>query len=228
MTAEEDPFRARQALYGVLQAVFRYPLTRAKLEPLRHLESGVPGIERSLAALREFCAGIDAWDRLVEELNVEYTRLLEGPGRAPAPPYASFYLNDGRLKGTAWLAARRRYAEQGLVVEDADGTPEDHITLELAFMSHLSAVMAEAVSRQDREQAAALIAAAQAFLRDHMLPWLPGFCSNVRAGARQPFFIMLADLLDGVLANDMDWLGVEAGTICQANRDVRAGDKIPH
>jgi TorA maturation chaperone TorD len=206
MTLTAETLQARQALYGVLQAVFRYPLQRAKLELLRRCESDVASLERSLAGLRVLIDGVQDWDCFLEDLNIDYTRLLEGPGRPAAPPYASFYLNDGRLCGPECLAVRRRYVEHGVLVAEGEGMLEDHVALELAFMSYLSAETVEAVTTGEEDRVEALLRAQSGFLRQHMLTWLPKFCAAIEANAGQRFFALVAALLRDLLADDSAWL----------------------
>lgn len=204
-TADAETMEARTLTYGLLQALFRYPLSREKLEPLRRLESGVPALEAPLAELRQLIGGVDDWTQFVEDLNVEYTRLLEGPGGVPAPPYASFYVNGGRLMGAEAVAVKRRYAQSGIIATSNDGTPEDHVAVELAFMSHLGAEAA-AAARDEPSRAKALVDAQLGFLSKHLVSWLPAFCSRLQTKAKHRFFVLLATLLLVVLENDAQWL----------------------
>lgn len=179
-----DSLEAQLYLYRLLSALSRYPLTGEKLAALAAVN---PADDSPLAqALSELQATVDgADDATIERLNIEMTRLLEGPGVTPAVPYASYYLNGKQLMGPAAQAARRAYLEWG--VEPEQGSiPPDHIALELGFLSFL----AEQALEEDRREDA--LRASLAFLREHVEPWLPSFCAALETSANEPFFRALA------------------------------------
>lgn len=163
---------ARLYLYRLLGALYRYPLTAEKLSSVGQL------IELSnVGQLNELLC--------LERLNVEMTRLLEGPGVTPAVPYASYYLHGKQLMGPSAQAARRFYLEWG--VEPEQGSiPPDHIALELGFLSFL----AEQALEDDRREDA--LSASLVFIQEHLQPWLSSFCIALKTAAREPFFRALA------------------------------------
>ncbi|MEP0805111.1 MAG: molecular chaperone TorD family protein [Chloroflexota bacterium] len=109
MTAP-DFLESQLYLYRLLSALYRYPLTGEKLAALAALTlaDDFP-LAQALGELQATVEGAD--DAALESLNVEMTRLLEGPGVTPAVPYASFYLNGKQLMGPAapiWNGASSR------------------------------------------------------------------------------------------------------------------------
>lgn len=191
---------ARLGLYHLLSALYRYPLKRDALEALAGLEiSGDTPVTQSLRELQLTLEGIDAG--VEERLNIEMTRLVEGPGLTPAPPYASYYLNDGQLMGAPAQTARRTYLEWQALPE-AEGIPPDHVALELGFLAFL----AEKALVRDGEGRLAALHASQAFLRQQVLPWLPQFCTNIGNNAHEAFFAKLARLTLLVIQADSEWL----------------------
>lgn len=197
-----EALTSRKALYGILQAQYSYPLTRTKVEPFLRLESEHPGLEQELASLRRTLAVIEDWEEFIERLNIEYTRLFEGPGQAPAPPYASFYLNDQRLMGPETMAVRRKYIQCGVASLDMGRMPDDHIALELAFMSYLSGEASNSLARKEHDRSEALIREHTDFLRDHLLTWAPKFCSNMLCSTHEEFFAHLSRLTRACLEED--------------------------
>jgi TorA maturation chaperone TorD len=183
MTAP-DFLESQLYLYRLLSALYRYPLTGEKLAALAavNLADDSP-LAQALGELQATVDGAD--DAALERLNVEMTRLLEGPGVTPAVPYASYYLNGKQLMGPAAQAARRAYLEWGVEPEQG-GIPPDHIALELGFLSFL----AEQALEEDRREDA--LRASLAFLREHVEPWLPSFCAALETSANEPFFRALA------------------------------------
>lgn len=133
-----------------------------------------------------------------DELNIEMTRLLEGPGLTPAPPYASYYLNSKQLMGPPAMAARHVYLQWRAIPTGEMQLPGDHIALELGFMAHLAQLAVEG------DETA--LSAGRDFLRRHLLPWLPRFCDALAKSSRVPFFAGLAHLTQAAVQADLAWL----------------------
>lgn len=190
----------RAGLYGLLTALFTYPLTGELLERVRDLElpSDDP-LGETLRETRETLRG-DLTPERLHALNVEMTRLLEGPGVTPAPPFASYYLHSGRLMGPAAIGARHFYLEWQALPDSEDRIPADHIALELGFLAHLAGRAAEA-----GDEAAAL-EASRFFLERHLLPWLGAFTRALAGAAGETFFAVLARFLDQAVRYDLEVL----------------------
>jgi len=190
-----DMLETRLVLYRLLAALYRYPLREETLEALRSLSWEQD--DAVAEALRQVQSALDTPlnEAALERLNVEMTRLMEGPGVTPAVPYASYYLHGQQLMGPSAQAARRIYLEWGVAPEQ--GTiPPDHIALELGFLSFLAEQTLEDDKRQDALRASLV------FLREHLLPWLPQFCAALETSAREPFFGALSRLTRQVVAAD--------------------------
>jgi TorA maturation chaperone TorD len=190
-----DMLETRLILYRLLAALYRYPLCEETLEALRSLSWEQD--DAVAEALRQVQSALDMPlnEAALERLNVEMTRLMEGPGVTPAVPYASYYLHGQQLMGPSAQAARRFYLEWGVAPEQ--GTiPPDHIALELGFLSFLAEQTLEDDKRQDALRASLV------FLREHLLPWLPQFCAALETSAREPFFGALSRLTRQVVAAD--------------------------
>ncbi len=200
----EQELRAREGLYSLLRALFSYPLTDEALKAVEGLtimpgSPLAPGLERMRARLQEPA------DRqaLVETLNVEMTRLLEGPGRVPAPPFASFYLHGGQLLGPPALAARQFYLAWQAVPETDWQMPADHVALELGFLAYLARRARQAPSPEERARA---LRASRDFLQRHVWTWLPSFCQALREASTDPFFTGLAEFAQEGVQLDLQWL----------------------
>jgi len=201
----------RVGLYSLLRSLYTYPLTTDLLAALAGLE--VPAdspLAAPLEAMRQrilpaLAANGDrekALERLAEDLNVEMTRLLEGPGRPVAPPYASYYLHGGQLMGPEAVAVRRFYVQWEAIPASGLAIPPDHVALEFGFLAYLAQA---AVEGTGGERARALRASLD-FLRRHMVPWLPRFLGLLRDGARDPFFTALADFTAAAVRDDLQRL----------------------
>lgn len=197
---EADVLASRAVLYRLLGALYHYPLTPAKLHALRlcQADHGSP-LAAKLEAMQKALDGVE--NGLIERLNIEMTRLLEGPGMTPAPPYASYYLHGGQLMGPAAQTARRAYLAWG-VEPDERSIPPDHIALELGFLAFL----AEQALTDDVGQQMKALRAAHTFLHEAVQPWLPAFCAALATHAREPFFVALAALTHLVVEKEQAWL----------------------
>jgi TorA maturation chaperone TorD len=193
-----DLLEARLLLYRLLAALYRYPLTHEKLSALANVAiQGDSSITQTLQDLQETLVGME--DAFIERLNVEMTRLLEGPGITPAVPYASYYLHDKQLMGPAAQAARRLYLEWG-VEPELGSIPPDHIALELGFLSFLAE---QSLSDDRREDA---LRVSLVFLSENLKPWLRLFCAAIENAAQESFFRALAVLTRQLIAADEAWL----------------------
>ncbi|WP_376791387.1 molecular chaperone [Thermoflexus sp.] len=200
----ERELQAREGLYSLLRALFSYPLTEPVLDAVASLAVGpgsplASGLERMQARLQEHP------DRtaLLEDLNIEMTRLMEGPGRVPAPPYASFYLCGGQLMGPPAIAARQIYLTWQAIPEADWRLPADHIALELGFLAHLARRARQAADPEERARA---LQASRDFLQQHVWSWVPHFCQALREASADPFFRGLAELTQEAVGLDLQWL----------------------
>lgn len=202
MTLQSAILAERAGLYELLRRLYEYPLTGDLLRALETLEVAPDSpLAESLLMMQHHLRRQGEGAEAVEALNVEMTRLFEGPGRPVAPPYASFYLHQGQLMGPAAQAARRVYLQQQVLPAGGAHLPDDHLALELGFLAYLADA---AVS--DPAAAASILSTSQLFLREHLSPWLSRFTSTVRSGSEHRFFNGLARFTEQAIAADLEWL----------------------
>jgi TorA maturation chaperone TorD len=132
-------------------------------------------------------------ERLLLDLQVEYTYLfITARPHVPAPPYESAYSGRGYLMGEPVSQVLAVYREAGLAMHrDYDALP-DHVAAELEFVSYL--IQQEVAAREsgDATSAEEWRTRQQRFLEGHLLRWGPSFLDRVAAGARKPFYRLLA------------------------------------
>lgn len=192
----------RTGLYSLLHALYTYPLQPAVLDAVVQLELPLASPESAgLSQMQARLRGNGVPPATLEALNTEMTRLLEGPGLTPAPPYASYYLNAGQLMGPPAAAARRTYLEWQVAPAGQAHLPEDHVALELGFLAYLAA---QSVQEQDAGLQA--LEASRDFLRHQVMSWLPRFCAALSSAAADPFFSGLARFTQAAVEADLAWL----------------------
>lgn len=201
---EHHSLQRRATLYGLLSRLHTYPLDEPLLAalPTLWLDEASEDLSSALRSLQ--AAAISAVASGVDAVNVEATRLFEGPGKPFAPPYASFYLH-GRLMGPAAISAGRFYIAHGAVPDTK--LPPDLLGLELAFMVHLAARAEQAATTGGWVEARDPLAASREFLEEHLLVWLPRFVEDVHRAANGDFFPELGRFTLALLEWDRRWLG---------------------
>jgi DMSO reductase family type II enzyme chaperone len=101
------------------------------------------------------------------------------------------------------------YAAHGLAIGAGERERPDHITVELEFMSFLTAQQAYALDTLGPDEVETATHTQRLFLREHLGTWGPGFGRRVEATASHPFYRQLGALLAVWLDADMHHLGVE-------------------
>ena len=193
----------RAAMYALLRALYDYPLTADLLVAVQSLNLGDDSpLAPYLGELQDRLPN-DVTEEAIEDLNIEMTRLLEGPGQPVAPPFASYYLH-GSLMGPVMMQVAETYRLWG--VEDVSGTqtPPDHVALLFGFLSFLADDSAIA----DVDESSRMLASRE-FIRRYLMPWLERFTSALHNGARDPFFGGLAGFTLACVQADYEWLTPE-------------------
>jgi putative dimethyl sulfoxide reductase chaperone len=150
-------------------------------------------------------------DQDFEELKADYTRLFLGPGKVLAPPWESVYYSEERLLfQEQTLKVRTWYRRFGLESEKIHNEPDDHIALELAFLTHLAGLGLQALHEDDREAFQGYLDVQRQFLNEHPLRWAPIWQQEVDKHAHTDFYRGLALLVVGALKALDSTLAAEA------------------
>lgn len=145
---------------------------------------GAPGLARMSAAL----AGGSGAHR---EVRREWRRLFRGEAALVGCPWEGVY----RCGARPCTHVSRCYAAAGLD-ELEPGVPPDHVAAELAFVASLIDRWVDALDEDARWMG-------DYFLREHVGPWVPRFCADLRRASPDGFYAGLADLLDDVVASSL-------------------------
>jgi len=209
MNERQLVYQARQAIYGLLQRLYK--------------EAPDPDLHQWLVTSRPFAdfpilfqddpnqlpEQLDTalLEASYEELKRDYIQLYIGPGRMEVPPWESVYRNDERrLFDTHTLQVRETYARHGMEFAKKNKTPEDHISIELEFMRILTERSLKAIDLKDEIAERILIREQLEFLDKHMLVWVPSFIGLTKKSAKTAFFDGLAELLGKFLNWDVETL----------------------
>lgn len=200
----------RAEVYGLLARLFRDPPDERLLAVIRHPDfvrewpvgRGQPDVDRGLERLAAALPAVDP-----DALRHEFWHLFGTLGPAAAPPWQSVYLDrEGALMGEETLRVRAFYARFGLEAELAVAVTDDHIAVQLAFVSELSRRAAERLRTGDVAGARDLVAGQRECLAEHLLRWADRFATKVEAAGGTGFYAGLARLTLGLLRVDCKFL----------------------
>jgi TorA maturation chaperone TorD len=140
-------------------------------------------------------------DESFEKLHVDYTRLFIGVGKVLAPPWESVHFGEERLMfQERTLEVRTWYRRFGLEAERKYKEPDDHIGLELLFLSHLATLGIQALEKEDQDRFNELLDAQREFFKMHPGTWALTWCGLVDRNAQTEFYKGLAHLTRGALS----------------------------
>lgn len=152
-------------------------------ERLSGLILALPQIRVETEPLRDFVF-YPQWSRLLDELGtlddvgvaamrIDHSGVFErADPEHPCPPYETGYSpRGGHDAGMVVADLQEAYARFGLV--PAEHRAPDHLSTELEFVG--------ALCSREGEDGLAIVTAERAFLRSHLLRWLPRFATGIEA-----------------------------------------------
>ena len=137
---------------------------------------GDAGVESALAACTEYARAASELDReqAAQNVCVEYTRLFIGPPSPAAPPWETMYEREGANAGfgEATFQMRAALKDLGLALSNKNNQFEDHLGIELLYLSELCARRADGRIGEGDEAIAGFIA-------EHPLSWIGAFEARI-------------------------------------------------
>jgi TorA maturation chaperone TorD len=135
-----------------------------------------------------------------ERLKKDYFYLFQGVGVPLATIWESVYFTKDRTIFSArTLQVREWYRRYSLQAELKNREPDDHLGLELQFVSHLASLAASAVRDKNAKRMREILADQHKFIEDHPFAWVNLWCDAVQRNAETDFFKGIAYLSYGVL-----------------------------
>ena len=205
MMIRNADMQERAALYRLLSRLYRSEVDAALLDALKSLSlpaaDGVLG--EGYQMLRNYLTRCGT--STLEELAVDYATVFLAAGShdgAAALPCESVYTSPGHIfMQDAWEDVCRIYAEHGLAKSGSFGDlMEDHIALELEFMSTLAE---RGAHEQEKD-----------FLEHHLLNWAEAFTADIDKYARTDFYKAVGRTTLGFLRMEQQLLSaLEQGVV---------------
>ncbi|SFI07121.1 chaperone TorD involved in molybdoenzyme TorA maturation [Tindallia magadiensis] len=123
-----------------------------------------------------------------EDLAVEYAHIFIMPEGVKA--YESVYRSKDQLvMQEPWEKVRAFYLNHGLKIEGEKSHPEDHASVELAFMALL-------VENQKTEEVQ------KEFFHQHILCWMPQLFKDIKNNPKADFYATVAEYGDAFLEQE--------------------------
>jgi TorA maturation chaperone TorD len=135
--------------------------------------------------------------RICEYEGAEYRRLLQQS--KPRQAAESHYTKDGCAQDLAEC-----YASAGVAFNKLHGEADDHIAIELEFMTLLHDRMLNNTYCED--SMLQLMEVQEKFLEEHLLSWVPSLCKDLKGSTQSPLYQSLFSLLEEFLAQDLNML----------------------
>lgn len=154
----------------------------------------------------------------LDDLAAEYAAIYLTHAYRVSPCESVWRDEDNLERQEAMFKVRAWYRRAGLTVPDWRRRSEDHLVSELDFLARL---MRGAVDAGTAKMAAA-------FMREHLLVWIPDFAARVVARCRSPFYAGVALLTAAYLGELATVLGHVLGedmTAVPAKAEVPAGSR---
>ena len=143
-----------------------------------------PGTQQNLETQRNL-----ATQRKVTGVSVEFTHLFVGPPRPNAYPWETFYRGEGITNGFghATLEMKQALQEIGLKLDNKNNQYEDHIGIELLYISELCSKGIDAV------------VAHKSFIEAHPLSWIDRLQVSIHAEIPGGYFDLIVGLTKELL-----------------------------
>lgn len=187
----------RRRVYALLSRCYEKEMTAefaAELASCAALESDDTTLVAGFADLQADLTGIDAAE--LDMLAVVFNRVFFGMGPRTAQkafPYESVYTSlKGLMMQDAYSEVLHLYRDAQFEKNPDFTEPEDHVAIELAFMVRLCERTIELLRSGKGDAAEALLADQLAFVRTHLLNWVPTFSVEVQTSAEGGFYAHLA------------------------------------
>lgn len=193
----------RSRIYWLLSGFFLDAPEPALLEKLRRAPVHDAAADGELGArLAQFRLSL-AEATAMDELRSDYARLFLGfhEGCGPPPPYESLH-REGRMLGQSTEAVVGHFRRNGVSFAREGIGPEDHIGLELKFLSLLCLRESQAWRAGDADRGRETLESEEAFIAQHLGCWASDYCRQVEAEAQTAFYRNVAGLTTAAIEFD--------------------------
>lgn len=174
------------------------------------IETGNENLDEGYRLLRRYFhfSGADRRSRLA----CEYARIFLAAGvyvkeRRNAIPYESVFTSEEHIMmQESRDDVVRRYREDGFAVNPELHEPEDHLSFEFEYLSHLCERAHDLAEAKDKEGLRANLVRQVEFIEDHLLNWVPTLREVAREHAKLAFYVGMLYVAQGSLEQAQDMI----------------------
>lgn len=142
-------------------------------------------------------------DGTLDKLKNEYTCLMIGPNKLPAPPWESVYVTKERtIFQESTLKVRRAYLKYQFLPANYPHEADDHLALELDFMAHLAKLTLDLFEEENIAEVKKVLSDQKAFLEEHLLLWIGDFAQQIQSSKTHHLYPPTASLTVQILKID--------------------------
>lgn len=200
---------SREEMYRFLGRLFREEMDGTLLSNMQKMEFPSECEEEELTKGYGLMAHFlkQYSERMLLDLEADYARVFLGAGISAgqaAFPYESVYTSPKKIiMQDARDQVMHFYFKKGVAQSEiTKDFLEDHIALELEFMAYLCNQAQKTIQKRDWEGYAKNISEQAAFLKKHLLNWVPAFCQDVKKYAQTDFYKSVSIIASGYLKLD--------------------------
>jgi TorA maturation chaperone TorD len=189
-----------QAFLGNASKILDSLETLSEVREITHGED----IQRGKDLLREFFKEIQGKEEeeVLIDLSREYAASFLGVGDETVSLCESVYQGKtGSLFQESYFEVKERYAGIGMEKSESFSEPEDHLSVELAYMAILCRLTTE--SGETGGPQINYLRGQREFLQEHMIPWVPAFLKRLKEVNVSPFYKAWGYILNGYLKMDL-------------------------
>lgn len=200
--------KIRESIYAFLSRMYLEEPPKKLAEDIAGKRLSLPeeltplnsDLREGFAAVKEFEDNFNgSAGELHENLSWEYTRLFIGPSEYVILPYESSYV-EKNFTGKAVIKAKERYRKAGIEKVAECKEPEDHVALELDFMTYLCREMSKKLNKG--EKITDELGIQREFLDECLSKWVPQFCEDIIKNPNSDFYKGIAQITKGFLVFD--------------------------
>jgi TorA maturation chaperone TorD len=204
--------KLRETTYGLLSRLYRKEIDQELLDKLHGMKyrvsTGNRNTDEGNRLVATYLSGM--WENTVTELAADYMRTFFGHGyngHAAAYPFESVYTSEKHLlMQDARDEVLALYRSAGLEKESSWKEGEDHLAVELEYMTVLAGRTTARLCKGEQDQAVALLESQRNFLDDHLLSWVPMMADAMDTFAKTDFYRGLGRITVGFLETDKELL----------------------
>jgi len=143
-------------------------------------------------------------DEIYESVLLDYTHLFVGGKTVPVPIWESVYFNKERMVfQEETIQVRKWYRKYKLHVEHLYHEPDDHIGIELSFVSYLAKLGLDKIEQDDFDGLKEILFDKKSFIEEHPFLWTPAWCDLIQKHGKTDFYKGIAYLVTGALETTM-------------------------